>query len=89
MMSVERLRKNILSMIMISDYTVPQYVAKQMDDDIEQLEAKAEELDRLKLAIKNAMVLYPYKVQGRRETYSEYNQGWQDALSYIESGVEF
>jgi hypothetical protein len=55
---------------------------------LRKLEAKAAELDRLKLAIKSAMILYPYKVHGEGCTYESYNQGWQDALGYVESEVE-
>jgi hypothetical protein len=31
--------------------------------------------------------LYPYRVVGVRETYSHYNQGWQDACDAIEQGL--
>jgi hypothetical protein len=57
-------------------------------EKINELKAKAAELDRLKLAIKDAMILYPYKVHGEGCTYESYNQGWQDALGYVESEVE-
>jgi hypothetical protein len=31
--------------------------------------------------------LYPYQVVGVRETYSHYNQGWQDACDAMEQGL--
>lgn len=34
---------------------------------------------------------FPYRVQGDYKTYSEYNQGWTDAVDYIARmlGVEY
>ena len=32
--------------------------------------------------------VYPYKVSGEYETYSDYNQGWQDALYRASDEVE-
>ena len=52
--------------------------------ELDQLEAKAQELDRLKSRIKEAEQLYPYKVGGQHETYADYNQGWQGALNFID-----
>ena len=37
--------------------------------------------------LKRAEKLNPYKVFGIRETYSSYNEGWNDALEYIASGL--
>lgn len=31
---------------------------------------------------------HPYKQRGCRETYSEYNEGWCDALTRIEAYIE-
>ena len=30
-----------------------------------------------------ASSMYPYKVVGKPETYSQYNAGWQDAVDYL------
>lgn len=35
--------------------------------------------------LSDAEKLHPYKVQGKPETYDKYNEGWNDALSYIAS----
>lgn len=35
--------------------------------------------------IEEAEKMHPYKVVGNSETYSDYNQGWCDALEYIAS----
>ena len=29
----------------------------------------------------------PYKVVGKRETYSEYNEGWTDGLNRLEANI--
>lgn len=34
-------------------------------------------------AIDKASSMYPYKVIGKPETYSQYNEGWQDAVDYL------
>lgn len=31
---------------------------------------------------------HPYKEQGKPETYSEYNEGWNDACDYIRTKLE-
>jgi hypothetical protein len=50
----------------------------------EEVKAKAEELDRLKLAIEVAKSLHPCKP----ETDTEYDEGWQSALDYIYNEVK-
>lgn len=42
-------------------------------------------------ALQKAEQQFPYRVQGDYKTYSEYNQGWTDAVDYIASllGVEY
>lgn len=35
--------------------------------------------------IEEAEALHPYKVYGNAETYSQYNEGWCDALDFIAS----
>ena len=34
-------------------------------------------------ALNKASSMYPYKVVGKPETYSQYNCGWQDAVDYL------
>ena len=34
-------------------------------------------------AINKASSMYPYEVEGKPETYSLYNAGWQDAIDYL------
>ena len=34
-------------------------------------------------AINRASSMYPYEVEGKPETYSLYNAGWQDAIDYL------
>lgn len=38
----------------------------------------------IKEALLEAKDLYPYKVCGERETYSCYNEGWQDCINFID-----
>ena len=33
-------------------------------------------------ALNKASSMYPYEVEGKPETYSLYNAGWQDAIDY-------
>lgn len=52
-----------------------------------ELEKKIEysrELENLKSSINELIKLNPYRELGNRESYSDYNQGWQDALGSIE-----
>ena len=34
-------------------------------------------------ALNKASSMYPYEVEGKPETYSLYNAGWQDAIDYL------
>lgn len=34
-------------------------------------------------ALDKASKMYPYEVEGKPETYSQYNCGWQDAIDYV------
>lgn len=44
--------------------------------------------EEIKEILKELAQLHPYKVKGKPETYSDYNQGWEDALGCIESKME-
>lgn len=48
-------------------------MAQKTQTAMQRLEAKRAELE----------ALHPYKVRGKPETYSDYNQGWEDALSIL------
>ena len=37
----------------------------------------------IKDALNKASFMYPYEVEGKPETYSIYNAGWQDAIDYV------
>ena len=37
----------------------------------------------IKDALNKASSMYPYEVEGKPETYSLYNAGWQDAIDYV------
>lgn len=37
--------------------------------------------------LKEAEEIHPYKIQGQPDTYSKYNEGWSDAVDYIESRI--
>ena len=39
--------------------------------------------ESIKDALGKASSMYPYKVVGKPETYSQYNCGWQDAVDYL------
>lgn len=64
----------------------------------EQLAEWLEELKRLRDALENqkridavleeASAFHPYKVIGNAESYSPYNEGWTDAINFIESILE-
>lgn len=38
--------------------------------------------------LKEAGEAHPYKIQGQPDTYSKYNEGWSDAVDYIESHID-
>lgn len=38
--------------------------------------------------LKDAEEAHPYKVVGDFDTYSQYNEGWADAIEYINSRLE-
>lgn len=42
----------------------------------------------IKKALTEAYYMYPYEVEGKPETYSAYNSGWQDALDYVSQLLE-
>lgn len=42
-------------------------------------------MDKLSEVLIEAEQLHPYKISGNNDTYSQYNEGWCDALDYIES----
>ena len=48
---------------------------------------KAKAVDMMEEYIKDALnkasSMYPYEVEGKPETYSLYNAGWQDAIDYV------
>lgn len=48
---------------------------------------KAKAVDMMEEYIKDALnkasSMYPYEVEGKPETYSIYNAGWQDAIDYV------
>lgn len=68
----------------LSDYA---YTSSEDWQALRELQLKASELDRLKQAIKKAENKNPYRVIGQHDTYSEYNQGWQAALDFIDAEV--
>ena len=39
--------------------------------------------EAIKIALDKASSMYPYEVEGKPETYSLYNAGWQDAIDYV------
>ena len=39
--------------------------------------------EAIKTALDKASSMYPYEVEGKPETYSLYNAGWQDAIDYL------
>ena len=41
------------------------------------------EKEAIKDALNKASSMYPYEVEGKPETYSIYNAGWQDAIDYV------
>ena len=41
--------------------------------------------DKVREVLNEVAELYPYKEQGNRDSYSQYNEGWQDAIASIES----
>lgn len=43
-----------------------------------------ERMDKLSEVLTEAEQLHPYKIPGNNDTYSQYNEGWCDALDYIE-----
>lgn len=44
-----------------------------------------ERMDKLSEVLTEAEQLHPYKILGDPYTYTPYNEGWNDALGYIES----
>lgn len=44
-----------------------------------------ERMDKLSEILTEAEQLHPYKIPGNNDTYSQYNEGWNDALDYIDS----
>lgn len=45
-------------------------------------EIKREEISKV---LKDAEKAFPYRVVGKHETYSDFNQGWSYAVDYIAS----
>lgn len=43
----------------------------------------------LKQVLEDAEAQHPYRVSGKPETYSDYNQGWQDALIFIDASLDW
>lgn len=43
----------------------------------------------VKCILEEAEEMYPYKVVGKPETYSDYNQGWCDALAFVDARMHF
>lgn len=39
--------------------------------------------EAIKVALNKASSMYPYEIVGESETYSLYNDGWQDAIDYL------
>lgn len=39
--------------------------------------------EAIKIALDKASSMHPYEVEGKPETYSLYNAGWQDAIDYV------
>lgn len=39
-------------------------------------------------ALEKVAELYPWKVPGNRDSYSQYNEAWQDALNRADSEIE-
>ena len=54
---------------------------------IEEIE-ELERLARIGEAVEKASKLNPYRVVGNHDTYSQYNEGWQACIDYIESVSE-
>lgn len=44
-------------------------------------------INSLQDILAEAEMLHPYKVYGKHETYSQYNEGWCDALHYIDARI--
>jgi regulator of replication initiation timing len=64
------------------------HLKSDLKDAIEANEALHEEVGNYHNAIEEAWERYPYKVPGRHETYSDYNQGWQAAVDFISTVSE-
>lgn len=41
-------------------------------------------IEEIKVIIKKIKEIHPYRVWGKHETYSSYNEGWVDACDIIE-----
>lgn len=49
------------------------------------------DLNELKNVLEKAYKIHPYRKYDNPDSYSDYNQGWQDALNFIadQLGVDF
>lgn len=64
--------------------------ALQLDNNSTEVDNRNDELIRRKDAIDALDVLcqeHRYKIPGKRETYSQYNEAWQDALGRAEGAI--
>lgn len=61
------------------DYPLDYQIA--FDEAIEIIER----MDKLSEVLTEAEQLHPYKILGDPDTYTQYNEGWNDALDYIDS----
>lgn len=44
-------------------------------------------MTKIQSVINQAYAMYPYKEQGNKQSYSEYNEGWTDAVGFIERNL--
>lgn len=52
-------------------------------EQVEEIITFLETLEEIVNAAERAAEEYPYKRPEQRETYREYNEGWQDCLDYL------
>lgn len=56
-----------------------------LEEGAKWMRSKSTNQDKVREVLNEVAELYPYKEQGNRDSYSQYNEGWQDAIASIES----
>lgn len=46
------------------------------------------DIEKLKQIIADIELQHPYKQKGNSDSYSDYNQGWSDALDTLQTTIE-